>query len=100
NMQLRTLFSTSPFYPVILILCPSLTLLCLFQVGPFFLSSEEIEVTIVNLAVQLSVLVLIMLLFQTLIFIFAAMEFIGELIGFVIKPVFNISEIYAVNAIS
>ncbi|CZT61262.1 hypothetical protein CDFC105_104160 [Clostridioides difficile] len=41
-----------------------------------------------------------MLLFQTLILEFGAMEFLGQLIGFIAKPLFKLSEICAVNIIS
>ncbi|PCF32566.1 arginine transporter [Staphylococcus delphini] len=100
NATLKPLFSTTPFYTINRILGTLITLMCLFQIGPFFLISEDTGGTMVNLAVQLSIIVPIMLLFQTLILEFGAMEFIGELIGFLIKPVFKTSEICAVSAIS
>ncbi|MBA8764431.1 YjiH family protein [Staphylococcus coagulans] len=100
NRTLKPLFSTTPFYTVNRILGTLITLMCLFHIGPTFLISEDTGTTMVNLAVQLSVIVPIMLLFQTFILEFGAMEFIGELIGFLIKPIFKISEICAVSAIS
>lgn len=97
---MNKLFSTTPFYVVNRIIGALIALLCYFKVGPEFLVSVDTGGAMLDLATQLSILVPIMLLFQTFILEFGAMEFLGQLVGFVVKPIFKVSEICAVNIIS
>lgn len=97
---MKKLFSTTPFYVVNRIAGAIIALLVYFKVGPEFIISADTGGAMLDLATQLSILVPIMLLFQTFILEFGAMEFLGQLIGFIVKPVFKVSEICAVNIIS
>ena len=75
---LKKLFSTTPFYVFNRIMGAIIAMLCYLQIGPKFIISID----------------------QTLILEFGAMEFLGQLIGFIAKPLFKLSEICAVNIIS
>lgn len=97
---LKKLFSTSLFYTINRVIGAIIALMVYFKVGPEFITSADTGGSMLGLATQLSVLVPAMLLFQTLILEFGAMEFIGELLGAVMKPIFKVSEICAVNIIS
>ncbi|WP_242542743.1 YjiH family protein [Vagococcus fluvialis] len=96
----KKLFVTSPFYAANRCFGAIISILCLFKIGPEFIISADTGGAMLDLATQLSILVPMMLLFQTLILEFGAMEFLGELIGFIVKPLFKVSEICAVNIIS
>lgn len=97
---LSNIFSTSPFYIVNRLCGAVIVILCYFHLGPDFITSIDTGGGMVSLATQLSVLVPAMLLVQTFILEFGAMEFIGKLIGFVLKPIFKVSELCAVSIIS
>lgn len=97
---LKKLFSTTPFYTLNRLIGATITIMVYCQVGPTFIISPDTGGAMLSLATQLSVLVPAMLLFQTFILEFGAMEFIGELVGAVMKPLFKVSEICAVNIIS
>ncbi|ARC15499.1 TPA: nucleoside recognition domain-containing protein [Clostridioides difficile] len=97
---LKKLFSTTPFYVFNRIMGVIIAMLCYLQIGPKFIISIDTGGAMLDLGTQLSVLVPLMLLFQTLILEFGAMEFLGQLIGFIAKPLFKLSEICAVNIIS
>lgn len=96
----KKLFVTSPFYAANRCFGAIISILCLFKIGPEFIISADTGGAMLDLATQLSILVPMMLLFQTLILEFGAMEFLGKLIGFIVKPLFKVSEICAVNIIS
>ncbi|MEG0255512.1 MAG: arginine transporter [Vagococcus sp.] len=96
----KKLFVTTPFYVVNRFFGAFISILCLFKIGPAFIISPDTGVAMLDLATQLSILVPMMLLFQTFILEFGAMEFLGELVGFIVKPLFKVSEICAVNIIS
>lgn len=100
NALLNMLFSTTPFYVANRFCGAIIAFLCYFQVGPSFIISADTGGNMVSLATQLSVLVPAMLLVQTCILEFGAMEFIGRLIGFIFKPIFKVSELCAVSIIS
>ena len=100
NRLANKLFSTTRFYTINRLFGAAITLACYFKIGPEFLISPDTGGAMLDLATQLGVLVPVMLLFQTFILEFGAMEFIGSLIGFVVKPIFKVSEICAVNIIS
>ncbi|MBI5974683.1 arginine transporter [Staphylococcus sp. H16/1A] len=100
NPTLKNLFSTTPFYLFNRIMGAVISLLCFFKFGPQVITSMETGGAMLDLATQLSVLIPIMLLLQTLILEFGAMEFIGELVGFIMRPLFKMSEMTAVSAIS
>lgn len=53
-----------------------------------------------TLATQLSIIIPPMLLFQTFILEFGFMEFFVTLVGFIVKPLFKVSELTAVSLIS
>lgn len=97
---LKRLFSTSPFYVLNRVLGAIIALMVYFQIGPDWLISVDTGGSMLSLATELSVLVPMMLLFQTLILEFGAMEFIGELIGGVMRPLFKVSELCAISIIS
>ncbi|MGT2716072.1 YjiH family protein [Streptococcus respiraculi] len=97
---LKKFFSTTPFYTLNRVIGAVIALMVYFKVGPDFITSPDTGGAMLSLATQLSVLVPVMLLFQTFILEFGAMEFIGELVGIVMKPLFKVSEICAVNIIS
>ncbi len=100
NKLFKSIFSTSPFYIVNRFLGATICILVYFGVGPEFIISEDTGASMFSLATQLAILVPSMLLLQTFILEFGAMEFIGELIGFIIKPIFKVSEMGAVSIIS
>lgn len=100
NRLLNKLFSTTLFYSCNRVIGAVITLMVYFKVGPEFIVSPDTGGAMLSLATQLSVLVPTMLLFQTFILEFGAMEFIGELVGGIMKPLFKVSEICAVNIIS
>lgn len=100
NRLLKKFFSTTPFYAANRILGALIAVMVYFKVGPDFIISPDTGGSMLSLATQLSVLVPMMLLFQTFILEFGAMEFIGELVGSAMKPLFKVSEICAVNIIS
>lgn len=100
SQLLSHLFSTTPFYLFNRIMGALVSLFCFFKIGPYFLISENTGSAMLDLATQLSILIPMMLLLQTLILEFGAMEFIGEMVDFLFKPIFKISEITAVSAIS
>ncbi|MGF2193338.1 YjiH family protein [Enterococcus faecalis] len=97
---LNKLFSTSLFYTINRVIGAIISLLVYFKIGPNFIASSDTGGTMLSLATQLSVLVPMMLLFQTFILEFGAMEFLGEIVGGIVKPIFKVSEICAVNIIS
>ena len=97
---LKKLFSTSLFYTINRVIGAIIALMVYFKVGPAFITSPDTGGTMLSLATQLSVLVPMMLLFQTFILEFGAMEFLGEIVGGIVKPIFKVSEICAVNIIS
>lgn len=94
------LFSTSPFYVANRILGAVMAVMVYFQVGPHFLISADTGGAMLSLATQLSVIVPMMLLFQTFILEFGAMEFLGEFIGVIVRPLFKASEICATSILS
>lgn len=100
NRLMKKLFVTSPFYVVNRIIGAVLTVMVYFQVGPDFLISADTGGSMLSLATQLAVIVPSMLLFQTFILEFGGMEFIGEFIGKIVKPLFKVSEICATSIIS
>ncbi|CAM3717786.1 YjiH family protein [Erysipelothrix urinaevulpis] len=100
NKILKNILSTSPFYIVNRFLGALICVLVYFKIGPEFIISADTGSSMFGLATQLSVLVPFMLLLQTFILECGAMEFLGELIGFVVKPIFKISEMGAVSIIS
>lgn len=97
---MKKLFVTSPFYVVNRLIGAILALMIYFKVGPNFLVSPDTGGSMLSLATQLSIIVPTMLLFQTFILEFGAMEFIGAFVGKVVKPLFKVSEICATNIIS
>lgn len=96
----KSIFSTTPFYIANRFMGAIICILVYFKMGPEIIISEDTGSSMFNLATQLSILVPSMLLLQTFILEFGAMEFIGELIGFIIKPIFKVSEMGAVSIIS
>ncbi|MEG0283238.1 MAG: hypothetical protein RR425_01450 [Erysipelotrichales bacterium] len=100
NKILNNIFSTTPFYIFNRFIGAIIGAFVYFKVGPEFIISEDTGGSMFGLATQLSVLVPCMLLLQTLILECGAMEFIGKLIGFILKPFFKISEMGAVSIIS
>lgn len=97
---LNKLFSTSLFYTINRVIGAIISFLVYFKIGPNVIASPDTGGTMLSLATQLSVLVPMMLLFQTFILEFGAMEFLGEIVGGIVKPIFKVSEICAVNIIS
>ncbi|MBF0714771.1 YjiH family protein [Gemelliphila palaticanis] len=97
---MKNLFVTTPFYVANRILGAIIAILVYFKVGPEFIISVDTGDSMLSLATQLSVLVPMMLLFQTFILEFGAMEFIGQCVGFIVKPIFKVSEICATSIIS
>lgn len=100
NRLMKKLFVTSPFYVANRIIGAVLTIMVYFQIGPDFLISADTGGSMLSLATQLAVIVPSMLLFQTFILEFGGMEFIGEFIGKIVKPLFKVSEICATSIIS
>lgn len=100
NKILKNIFSTSLFYIVNRFLGALICVLVYFNIGPNFIISADTGESMFSLATQLSILVPCMLFLQTLILECGAMEFIGELIGFIVKPIFKVSEMGAVSIIS
>ena len=100
NRLMKKLFVTSPFYVVNRIIGAVLTVMIYFQIGPSFLISADTGGSMLSLATQLAVIVPSMLLFQTFILEFGGMEFLGEFIGKLVKPLFKVSEICATSIIS
>lgn len=100
NKTLNNIFSTSLFYIVNRFLGALVCVLVYFEIGPEFIISADTGASMFGLATQLSVLVPCMLLLQTFILECGAMEFIGELVGFIVKPIFKVSEMGAVSIIS
>lgn len=100
NKLLKNILSTTPFYIANRILGALICVLVYFNIGPEFIISADTGSSMFGLATQLSVLVPCMLLLQTLILECGAMEFLGELIGFIVKPIFKVSEMGAVSIIS
>lgn len=96
----QKLFVTTPFYVVNRFLGAAISLCVLFNIGPQWLISIDTGKTMVSLATQLAILVPMMFLFQTLILEFGAMEFLGQLVGFLLKPLFKVSEACAVSIIT
>ena len=94
------LFSTTPFYVINRILGAIIAIMVYFQVGPEFLVSADTGGAMLSLATQLSVIVPMMLLFQTFILEFGAMEFLGEFIGVIVRPLFKTSESCATSILS
>lgn len=97
---MKKLFVTSPFYLANRIIGAILALMIYFKVGPDFIISEDTGGSMLSLASQLSVVVPSMLLFQTFILEFGAMEFLGQFVGKIVKPIFKVSEICATSIIS
>lgn len=100
NRLCKKLFSTTPFYVANRWLGAIISLAVYFNIGPEFLLSIDTGGAMVDLATQLSILVPSMLFLQTLILEFGAMEFIGEIVGGIVKPLFKLSEICSVSIIS
>ena len=75
-------------------------LLCYLNIGPEFIISIDTGGTMLDLSTQLSILIPPMLFLQVLILEFGVMEFVGCLFGFIVRPLFKISEFAAVNIIS
>ena len=100
NKLFNNIFSTSLFYVVNRIIGAAICVLVFYQIGPEFIVSADTGGSMFSLATQLSILVPMMLFLQTLILECGAMEFIGELVGFIVKPIFKVSEMGAVSIIS
>lgn len=100
NKTLNSLFVTTPFYVVNRLLGGIISILCYLNIGPEFIISIDTGGTMLDLSTQLSILIPPMLFLQVLILEFGVMEFLGCLIGFIVKPLFKISEFAAVNIIS
>lgn len=100
NPLMKKLFVTSPFYVVNRFIGAIFAVMIYTQKGPSFIISPDTGGAMLGLATQLSILVPCMLLFQTFILEYGAMEFIGEFIGKIMRPLFNVSEICATSIIS
>lgn len=100
NKTLNSLFVTTPFYVANRLLGGIISVLCYLNVGPEFIISIDTGATMLDLSTQLSILIPPMLILQALILEFGVMEFVGCLLGFIVKPLFKISEFAAVNIIS
>ncbi|WP_373751011.1 hypothetical protein [Jeotgalibaca porci] len=79
---------------------PIIAVMVYFKMGPEFLISADTGGAMLSLATQLSIIVPMMLLFQTFILEFGAMEFLGEFIGVIVRPLFKTSEICATSILS
>lgn len=100
NKTLKSLFSTTPFYVANRLIGGLIAILCFFNLGPEFIISLDTGGTMLDLSTQLSILIPPMLFLQVLILEFGIMEFVGCLFGFIVKPLFKLSEFAAVNIIS
>lgn len=100
NRLMKKLFVTSPFYVANRIIGAILSLMIYFKIGPDFIISADTGGSMLSLATQLSIVVPSMLLFQTFILEFGAMEFLGQFVGKIVKPLFKVSEICATSIIS
>ena len=100
NELMNTLFSTTLFDTINKVLGAIISILVCFKLGPEFIISPDTGGTMLPLSTQLSVIIPPMLLFQTFILECGFMEFLGTLIGFIVKPLFKISEMAAVSIIS
>ena len=97
---MRDLFSCSPFDVGARILGAIFAVCACFMMGPEFITSIDTGGTMLPLATQLSILIPPMILFQTFILEFGLMEFLGTLIGFIMKPLFKVTEMASVSIIS
>lgn len=100
NKILNSLFVTTPFYVINRLLGGVIAVLCYLNIGPEFIISIDTGGTMLDLSTQLSILIPPMLFLQVLILEFGVMEFVGCLFGFIVRPLFKISEFAAVNIIS
>lgn len=97
---MKTLFHCSRFDVVNRTLGAIIAVMVCFQVGPTFVTGMDTGNTMLPLSTQLSIIIPPMLLFQTFILEFGLMEFLGTLIGFIVKPLFKVSKMAAVSIIS
>ncbi|RIY35481.1 YjiH family protein [Psittacicella gerlachiana] len=77
-----------------------IAILVLTKTGPEFLIQENTGQSMLEQATQLAILVAPILFFQTFILEFGFMEFLGTLIGFVLRPLFKISPLASVSMLS
>jgi len=97
---LKDLFSCSTFETITRLLGAVFSVCACFMIGPDFITSIDTGGTMLPLSAQLSILIPPMILFQTFILEFGFMEFLGTLIGFVVTPLFKITEMASVSIIS
>lgn len=96
----RSLFSCTKFEAFVRLLGAVFAVCSCFTLGPEFMTSIDTGGTMLPLATQLSILIPPMILFQTFILEFGLMEFLGTLIGFIMKPLFKVTEMASVSIIS
>jgi nucleoside recognition membrane protein YjiH len=97
---MKALFSCSRFETGARILGAVFAVCACFMLGPKFITSIDTGGTMLPLATQLSILIPPMILFQTFILEFGFMEFLGTVIGFIMKPLFKVTEMASVSIIS
>ena len=100
NDLMKTLFSTTWFDTINKIIGAIVAVMVCIKIGPEFLISIDTGGTMLSLSTQLSIIIPPMLLLQTFILECGFMEFLGTLIGFIVKPLFKISEMASVSIIS
>jgi nucleoside recognition membrane protein YjiH len=96
----KALFSCSKFEVGARILGAIFAVCACFMWGPEFVTSIDTGGTMLPLATQLSILIPPMILFQTFILEFGLMEFLGTVVGFIVKPLFKVTEMASVSIIS
>ena len=96
----RSLFSCTKFEAFVRLLGAVFAVCSCFTLGPEFMTSIDTGGTMLPLATQLSILIPPMILFQTFILEFGLMEFLGTIIGFIMKPLFKVTEMASVSIIS
>ena len=100
NKLMNTLFSCSKFDTIFRVLGAIIAVMVAFNFGPEFITQPNTGGTMLPLSTQLSIIIPPMLLFQTFILEFGFMEFLGTLIGFIVKPLFKVSKMASVSIIS
>lgn len=97
---LAKLAKVGPWDLAFRIIGTTIGILAYFQFGPHFLINQDTGQTMLAQATQLAILTAPILFLQTFILEFGFMEFLGTLIGFILRPLFKVSPLASVSLLS
>lgn len=100
NQIMTNLFSCNLLDTIFRILGALISIMVLTKLGPNFITEIDTGGTMLDLSTTLSIIIPPMLFLQTFILEFGFMEFLGTLIGFIVRPIFKVSSMASVSIMS